>query len=216
MQLKEHNPFPLYTKKGLHTRQMIFETAVDMFSRRGYSGVSIRDITGAVKIKESSLYHHYRNKEEILTDIYDYFISQIKNTPVIDKKTLAAVPPERGHLMLQKLLIDFKKVMEAPLTAKTWRILTMEQYRDDTAFEIITVHMHKFMIDYYKDFFREMIICKIIKPYDPFLLASEYFYTLIGMFSEYNIQKYYEKNTQRLETLLFEHITFFWTRIKNK
>ncbi|MBE3554734.1 MAG: TetR/AcrR family transcriptional regulator [Thermicanus sp.] len=52
------------------TKNKILEIADDFFSRKGYTGVSIRDITGEVGIKESSLYKHFKNKEEILQTIF--------------------------------------------------------------------------------------------------------------------------------------------------
>lgn len=39
------------------TKEKIVETALDLFSQRGYDGVSVRDIARAVGIRESSLYN---------------------------------------------------------------------------------------------------------------------------------------------------------------
>ena len=55
------------------TRDRILETALDLFSQYGYSGVSIRDICGYVNIKESSLYYHFTNKQAILDEIINKF-----------------------------------------------------------------------------------------------------------------------------------------------
>ena len=41
------------------TKERIIDQALDLFSRKGYDGVSVRDISGAVGIKESSLYNHF-------------------------------------------------------------------------------------------------------------------------------------------------------------
>ena len=61
------------TAKGRETKDKIFRTAVELFSKNGFYGVSIRDITSAINIKESSLYHHYLSKEDLINDIYFYF-----------------------------------------------------------------------------------------------------------------------------------------------
>lgn len=51
--------------KSTDTKQKIKNTALDLFSRKGYSAVSIRDICGTVGIKESTVYYHYKDKMDI-------------------------------------------------------------------------------------------------------------------------------------------------------
>lgn len=54
------------------TKEMIFEAAVDLFSRKGYSGTSIREIAREVGIKESSIYNHFSGKGAIFEAIMEY------------------------------------------------------------------------------------------------------------------------------------------------
>ncbi|MFZ3590564.1 TetR/AcrR family transcriptional regulator [Bacillus sp. DJP31] len=49
------------------------EVSIELFSKRGFSGASIRGITKDVGIKESSLCKHFRNKDEILETIFVNF-----------------------------------------------------------------------------------------------------------------------------------------------
>ena len=53
------------------TKERIIDQALDLFSRKGYDGVSVRDISGAVGIKESSLYNHFKNKQDIFDTIVE-------------------------------------------------------------------------------------------------------------------------------------------------
>jgi len=55
------------------TRNKIISAAITLFSDRGYSKTSVRDIAKAVGIKPASLYSHFDSKEEILHALYDYF-----------------------------------------------------------------------------------------------------------------------------------------------
>ncbi len=48
------------------TKQRILDVSLELFSERGFSGVSIRDICKLVQIKESSVYYHFKNKQDIL------------------------------------------------------------------------------------------------------------------------------------------------------
>jgi len=53
----------------MDTKQMILDTALDMFSRRGFSAVSVRDISYAVGVKESALYKHFKNKKAVFDSL---------------------------------------------------------------------------------------------------------------------------------------------------
>ena len=47
------------------TKDKIFDTALDLFSKKGYDSVSVRTIASEVGIKESSIYNHYSSKHLI-------------------------------------------------------------------------------------------------------------------------------------------------------
>ena len=46
----------------METKARILWEALELFSSKGYKGVSVRDIAGAVGIRESSLYNHFKGK----------------------------------------------------------------------------------------------------------------------------------------------------------
>ena len=51
----------------------LFVASVDLFCRDGYGDVSIRDIANAVGIKSAAIYYHFKNKDEILEKIYEFY-----------------------------------------------------------------------------------------------------------------------------------------------
>ena len=55
------------------TKEIIFDTFIEMISQLGYENVSIRDIAEKVGIKASSIYNHFDSKEQLLTSTYDYY-----------------------------------------------------------------------------------------------------------------------------------------------
>ncbi len=55
------------------TREKILDVSLELFSQRGYSAVSIRDICKRVGIKESSVYYHFENKQNIFDVLLDRF-----------------------------------------------------------------------------------------------------------------------------------------------
>lgn len=57
------------------TREAILTAALALFSRRGFSAVSIRDICREVGIKESTVYYHFENKQAIFDTLLERFSS---------------------------------------------------------------------------------------------------------------------------------------------
>lgn len=193
----------------LSTKERIFYTSLDLFSRRGYSGVSIREITREVGIKESSLYNHYRSKDAILEDIFTFFRDDFSKT----------LPPiELLDDILQNNSVEeflkaghrnFKKYMENENGQKMWRILQVEQYRSPLAREIILNNLFKTTIQFLEIVFTKLIDMKKIRPLDPKMLAIEYQYPVFSLLTEYNILTFDGKDTSEVESLLDQHIAFF-------
>ena len=72
--------------KHVGTRDRIINSAIFLFSDKGYSKVSVRDIAKEVGIKAASLYSHFKSKEEILHSIYDYYYqNQLKVRPNMEE-----------------------------------------------------------------------------------------------------------------------------------
>ena len=53
----------------MSTREKIIEVSLELFAKRGFSGVSVRDIAKEVGVRESALYKHFKNKQDILDQI---------------------------------------------------------------------------------------------------------------------------------------------------
>lgn len=57
----------------MDTKQKILDVSLKLFSENGFEAVSIRQICSYVKIKESSIYHFFKNKRAILDEFIDTF-----------------------------------------------------------------------------------------------------------------------------------------------
>jgi AcrR family transcriptional regulator len=194
---------------ALSTKEKIFYTSLDLFSQKGFSGVSIREITREVGIKESSLYNHFRNKDEILESILSYFREDFSKTlPPIDlldeilKNSTVESFLKAGHR-------NFKKYMEDENGQKMWRLLQVEQFRAPLAREIILKDLFETTIEFLETVFTKLISLKKIRPLDPKLLAVEYQYPVFTLLTEYNILKFDGKDTSKVEEKLDKHIAFF-------
>jgi len=51
---------------GKSTKELILKASMELFSEYGYKAASVRKIAAKVGIRESALYNHFTNKEEIL------------------------------------------------------------------------------------------------------------------------------------------------------
>ena len=94
------------------TKDKIFDTALDLFSKKGYDSVSVRTIASEVGIKESSIYNHYSSKKDILMSILNYFEEYFKGNPLDDeniRKLLEENPEEFYHQDLKCLNSRFLK-----------------------------------------------------------------------------------------------------------
>jgi AcrR family transcriptional regulator len=51
------------------TRQRIVDAARDMFAERGYEATTMRAIADRVEYTPTAIYHHFRNKEALITEL---------------------------------------------------------------------------------------------------------------------------------------------------
>jgi AcrR family transcriptional regulator len=52
-------------------RNQLIDKAAELFAKRGYARTTMNDIAEELKLKRSSLYHYFRNKEEILDTLIE-------------------------------------------------------------------------------------------------------------------------------------------------
>ena len=63
-------PAPRRTRRSARTRERILQAATEVFARRGFHGARVADIAEQAGIAYGLVYHHFRNKDEILAAIF--------------------------------------------------------------------------------------------------------------------------------------------------
>lgn len=58
------------------TREAILDAARTAFAERGYAGASIGEIASAVGIAKASLLHHFSNKDELYTAVFERLLAE--------------------------------------------------------------------------------------------------------------------------------------------
>lgn len=54
-----------------HTRDRILDAALDLFATQGFAGTSMRQIARAVDVRESAIYAHFANKQEMYESLFE-------------------------------------------------------------------------------------------------------------------------------------------------
>lgn len=197
------------------TKEKILETAIDLFSKSSFSAVSIRDITQVVGIKESTLYYHFKNKDELLDSIFEMFQAEIQKVcPPLETldQILASTTLE---LFLQQGLKNFKSyICDSPKMSKISRILSTEQFSHPKARSIILHDLYEQNIKFLEVVFTKFIELEHIHPFPVRLLAAEYQYPVFSMITQYQILQFDGRDTSDIEKQLEEHVTFFFHKIK--
>jgi AcrR family transcriptional regulator len=87
------------------TRIRILETARDLFTRQTYRATAMREIAEGVGINKASLYHHFRNKAEILDSLVRPPIDEL------DAALTAAKTPEDVLSGCIDVMLEHRKTM---------------------------------------------------------------------------------------------------------
>ena len=117
------------------TKELIFDTAIEMIATVGFENMSMRDLASAVGIKTSSLYSHFAGKQEILDSIYDYFCEHYLDNRLPAEESRRVFKTGSREEMFKTMMFDFvskdeKKYKRMVLATK---IVMMRIFNDERA-----------------------------------------------------------------------------------
>lgn len=157
------------------TKDKIFDTALDLFSKKGYDSVSVRTIASEVGIKESSIYNHYSSKKDILMSILNYFEEYFKGNPLDDesiRKLLEENPEEFYHQGSEM----FKQQIFEEKILKIMKLIFVQMYQIDEVKEFFLQEILGGSTDFWSDVFEILIQKNVIgSDCNPNKLAEMYF-----------------------------------------
>jgi AcrR family transcriptional regulator len=77
-------------EKSERSRAQILESALDLFSRQGYRGTSIRDISRAAGVSTGAVYHHFDDKEQVFDTLLSQYWAAIESPDFPFNRALAS------------------------------------------------------------------------------------------------------------------------------
>jgi len=196
------------------TKEKIFDVAVDLFSKHGYNGVSVRKIAYGAGIKESSIYNHYKNKEDILNHIFDFFHEGIKSHRPDAEELAHEIEFMAPREVFRLIFIKYGKNRNARIN-KIAVIILMEQYINQRARNFFKEFMLKEPTDYYEAILKTMSEKERIRnDIDLRIAAEELHYGFLGMLFDLTVAVQEGSDDSAAIQKLSNHVDFVFERLE--
>ena len=198
------------------TKEKIFDVSVDLFSRYGYNGVSIRKIADGVGIKESSIYNHFKNKEEILHCIFDYFQEGMREQRPDASELEYEIEYMAPREVFRLIFINYGKNRN-PGIDKIASIIFMEQFIDQRARSFVKEFMLKEPAEYYEEILRAMAAKgKIRTDADLKIAAEELNYGFLGIIFDMSVVIREDRDISSVIRKLSGRVDFVFERLEDQ
>ena len=154
------------------TKARILAAALKLFSKNGYAGTNIRELSTSLGLVKSAMYKHFESKEEIWNTLLDEMI-EYYGTHFGSPEHLPPVPDTLEELeemtmqMVNFTIHDEKVVM-------TRKVLTIEQFRDERARDLATKHFLTGLKEMFTPVFQGMMDKGLICRGDSAMIAFAY------------------------------------------
>lgn len=198
------------------TKERIVDEALTLFSVQGFKGTTVKNIADAVGIKDSSIYKHFKSKQEILDAIVDQMkrrMEELSGTlgipQNIDEDSVMAA--YRG-LSLQELQRISRKAflfyLKDEFMSRFWRLSQMEQYQNREIYHIYRSIFFEQSIQYQTELFAEMIRQGAFREADPEVVAVNFYAPIYFLLSKYQEKSDVEEALRVLDKQIeeFYHI----------
>ncbi|MBD3823090.1 MAG: TetR/AcrR family transcriptional regulator [Epsilonproteobacteria bacterium] len=194
----------------LSTKEKIKLAAKKLISELGYKSASVRKIASDVGIRESALYNHYTNKEEIFLDILQDIFASPFSTSTQNVKEDAL----KGKLFLHRFVTQYKLVSFDKESEILFRILLLEIFSNKGLRERFFEDFHNKNIKVLSEAFFIMMQNNLIRSSDPMTMSYEFISTLFYIRFQITLLRFDSISTTNLSTQFEKHVDFFWEGIK--
>jgi len=198
--------------KGSKTKEKILKISLKLFSAKGYKATTVRDIAGTMGVKQSALYNHFKNKDEILETLISDLTSSAIVTLFEGKESQEL--HKQGKSLLASIATTFKLIGFDGQNEALYKLLMQEIFRNEKIREIYNEYFYQENVKKLSALFFNMMQDDIIKSSDPLLLANEFFSPLFFYQMQVTLLKLDKKSTSSVVSLFEKHVDIFWDSIK--
>ncbi|MDD2567000.1 MAG: TetR/AcrR family transcriptional regulator [Thiovulaceae bacterium] len=196
--------------KASDTKLKIIKEASALFCELGYKGASVRKIASKVGIRESALYNHFKNKEEIFLEVASGIFSNPFSFDADEIKENAL----RGKPFLNKFAMQYKLLTFDKNNESMFRLLLIELLQNKELREKFTEEFHNKNIKMLSEGFFIMMQNGLIRSADPMIISYEFLSTLFYIRLQVTLMRFDALSTNSLATQFEKHVDFFWDSIK--
>lgn len=197
-------------QKKTNTKQKILKASSTLFSEHGYKGTSVRKIASEVGIRESALYNHFKNKEEIFLSVAKEIFTSPFSTSDEDIKESAM----KGKAFLQKFAMQYKLLTFDKNNENMFRLLMIELFANKELREQFMDEFHTQNIKMLSEAFFIMMQNNLIRSSDPMMVAYEFLSTLFYIRLQITLMRFDNSSTNNMSTQFEKHVDFFWESIR--
>lgn len=196
------------------TKEKILEISLEMFSKQGYSSVSIRDICKEVGIKESSVYYHFKNKQSIFDALLDRFIKISSSMMLKFENGLESGINSFSDGFNTIAEYFFEDYLMNDFCNKIMRMMMIEQFGNE---DVSKLHQY-WLIDeplrFQSDIFSLLINMGIFKNADSEYLAVKYYSPIYFYVNKWLLRgELTEENKNAFRNAAYKHIQMFFKEI---
>jgi len=191
-----------------------------LFAQKGFDGVSVREIAKEIGVRESALYKHYKNKEDILDKIVEEMISSIRNGYELRHvpETLTEGVAEGYRNISEEQLCEmswsiFKMFTEEPKLSNFRRLLMREQFHNKTFAKYYDKFFIEGVIESQAKTFLQLVDSGLFRKADERIMALHFYGPILLLFQQYDCEP--EKKTE-IKEMLFKHVRAFGENYGNK
>lgn len=158
------------------TKQKILDVSLDLFSQKGFSAVSIRDICAQVMIKESSVYYHFKNKQAIFDELLHRF-EQVATDMMVQLEQSLSVQSCSIEKPFYQTVCDtfFENYFMDDFCNKIMRLLLIEQFGNSEVQKIYNCWMFEKPLEFQSKVFYTLMEIGILPKTDSEYLAVKYY-----------------------------------------
>lgn len=198
-------------KELSETKKRIVDVSLELFSKQGFKGTTIRQIANEVGIKGSSIYYHFNSKDEILDSIFSMYRPRAFRSKLLNNEYLKQIKANPDF---------FVSIFETELTNlygdehwnKVYKIIIMEMFQNESVEKLMKQNILGDAKKAFEFFFDQLKYNYLIKDIDSSILANELFSQI--MFSNIEILLENDTNPNCYITLTKKRLEFFWDTIK--